>query len=403
MHAITSATGPQAQTRGWWMWICVAALAALYIPSTLPTPLYPLYRQQFGFSELVVTAIYASYVVGNLAVLFTLGRLSDQIGRRPTSLMAGAILLVSTLCFLLADSSGWLFAARILNGLSAGLGASALTAWVAELEPHHDRARAAIVASSGNLAGLMIGAIIAGALGQWAPWPLRSSYVLFLVLLLAIVLMLRVAPEGVRRVVRNPKQLSLRPRLGVPREIRAAFIAPAAIAFAAFALGGFYAALTPGLLSQSLHISNRALIGGVVALFFGGGAIAAAAVPHGSNRFSIALATLASLIGLALLLVAEQRESLPLLVASAIGGGTGMGIGYRSSLRIINEIAPEAQRAEVVSTFLLVCYTGNALPVIGVGLLSLAVGAFMAHLMLACLLGLLGLIACAAGWKFLPR
>jgi MFS family permease len=385
------------------MWIGVAALAALYIPSTLPTPLYPLYRQQFGFSELMVTAIYASYVIGNLAVLFVLGRLSDQIGRRPTSLAAGAILVLSTLCFVFADSAGWLFAARILNGLAAGLGASALTAWIAELEPHRDRARAAIVASSGNLAGLVIGAVIAGALGQWVAWPLRTSYLVFLVLLLIVLVLLRATPEGVRQVVRSPEQVSLRPRLGVPREIRRAFIAPAAIAFAAFALGGFYAALTPGVLSQSLHISNRALTGAVVALFFGSGALTAAIGPRRSHRLSIALATLASLIGLALLLVAEQLASLGTLLAAAIASGAAMGVGYRSSLQIVNELAPPAQRAEVVSTFLLVCYSANALPVIGVGLLSRAAGAFTAHLTFACLLALLGLIACVTGWKCLAR
>ena len=57
------------------MWIAVLGLAALYVGSTLPTPLYPLYRREFGFSELMVTAIYASYVIGNLTVLFALGHL----------------------------------------------------------------------------------------------------------------------------------------------------------------------------------------------------------------------------------------------------------------------------------------------------------------------------------------
>ena len=64
------------------MWVAVAGIACLYVGSTLPTPLYPLYQQQFGFSEFIVTAIYASYVVGNLTALFALGRLSDQLGRR---------------------------------------------------------------------------------------------------------------------------------------------------------------------------------------------------------------------------------------------------------------------------------------------------------------------------------
>jgi MFS family permease len=82
------------------MWIAVAGIACLYVGSTLPTPLYPLYRQQFGFSEFIVTAIYASYVIGNLTALFALGRVSDQLGRRPTTLVAFGVLFASILCFL---------------------------------------------------------------------------------------------------------------------------------------------------------------------------------------------------------------------------------------------------------------------------------------------------------------
>ena len=104
------------------MWIAVLALGALYVGSTLPTPLYPIYGREFGFSELMVTAIYASYVIANLMVLFALGRISDQLGRRPTTLASFAVLIASVLCFLLATGAVWLFAARVLNGLAAGLG-----------------------------------------------------------------------------------------------------------------------------------------------------------------------------------------------------------------------------------------------------------------------------------------
>src|SRR3984885_8185413 len=258
------------------MWIGVAGIASLYIGSTLPTPLYPLYRHQFGFSEFVVTAIYASYVIGNLTALFALGRVSDQVGRRPTTLIAFAVLFASVLCFLGSIGTVWLFIARALNGLAAGLGAGALTAWIAELEPSHNKARAAIVASTGNLAGLGLGAIIAGLLAQYGPWPLRTSYVVYLMMLLIIVALTLAMPEGVEHTVRDVNDLSLRPRIGVPRNIRLAFIAPAAMAFATFALGGFYAALTPGLLSHSLQQHNLAVIGALVALFFGSGALTAA-------------------------------------------------------------------------------------------------------------------------------
>ena len=173
----------------------------------MPTPLYPVYRREFGFSEFIVTAIYASYVIGNLSALFALGRVSDQLGRRPTTLVAFGVLFASILCFLASTGTAWLFIARVLNGLAAGLGAGALTAWIAELEPGHDKARAAIVASTGNLAGLALGAIMAGLLAQYAPWPLRTSYVVYLALLLLVVVMTLAVPEGVKHTVRSAKKM----------------------------------------------------------------------------------------------------------------------------------------------------------------------------------------------------
>jgi MFS family permease len=385
------------------MWIGVAGIASLYIGSTLPTPLYPLYRHQFGFSEFVVTAIYASYVIGNLTALFALGRVSDQVGRRPTTLIAFAVLFVSVLCFLGSISTTWLFIARALNGLAAGLGAGALTAWIAELEPSHNKARAAIVASTGNLAGLGLGAIIAGLLAQYGPWPLRTSYVVYLAMLLMIVVLTLAMPEGVEHTVRTVDDLSLRPRIGVPRNIRLAFIAPAAMAFATFALGGFYAALIPGLLSQTLQQHNLAVVGALVALFFGTGALTAANTGTLTPRSAMLISTIMLLIGLGLLVTAEHMRSMATLVIATVTGGAATALGYRCSLQIVNEIAPPAHRAELVSSYLLVCYTANSLPVIGVGLLSLVVSAVSAHLAFALLLAALSVIACATGWRFLPR
>lgn len=47
--------------------------------STLLTPLYVVYRETFAFSELTLTLIYATYVIGNLSALFLFGRLSVAV------------------------------------------------------------------------------------------------------------------------------------------------------------------------------------------------------------------------------------------------------------------------------------------------------------------------------------
>jgi MFS family permease len=49
--------------------------------TAVPTPLYALYREKFGFSEITPALIHAAYIVGSVAAMFLLGRLSDQIGR----------------------------------------------------------------------------------------------------------------------------------------------------------------------------------------------------------------------------------------------------------------------------------------------------------------------------------
>ncbi|MGY3503052.1 MULTISPECIES: hypothetical protein [unclassified Bradyrhizobium] len=57
-------------------------IGALFAGSTVATPLYVIYKQQLGFSQITLTLIYAVYVVGNLTALMIFGRMSDQVGRR---------------------------------------------------------------------------------------------------------------------------------------------------------------------------------------------------------------------------------------------------------------------------------------------------------------------------------
>src|SRR5215471_8662796 len=70
--------------------------------STLVTPLYLIYQQQFSFSQITLTLIYAAYAIGNIAALLFFGRVSDRIGRRLTALSAIATLIVAVLVFLSA-------------------------------------------------------------------------------------------------------------------------------------------------------------------------------------------------------------------------------------------------------------------------------------------------------------
>jgi MFS family permease len=60
--------------------------AAVMLGTTLPTPLYPLYAREYRFGAATVTLIFAAYAVGVIAALLLVGRISDEVGRRPVLL-----------------------------------------------------------------------------------------------------------------------------------------------------------------------------------------------------------------------------------------------------------------------------------------------------------------------------
>lgn len=375
-------------------------LAILFIGGTLPTPLYPLYRAGFGFGGVTLTVIYAVYVLGNLIALIFFGRLSDQLGRRPVILLALGFGFAGTLLFLFAEGTVWLFAARILSGLSTGLGAGAATAWIAELQPRRDHAGASSLASAANLTGLGIAPLLAGALARFAPAPLRLCYLVYLLVLCGAAGFLKGAPETIEKQGGGLTGLKLRPRFGVPRSIRLAFIAPAATAFATFALIGFYAALIPSLLAESLHQSSPLLAGTVVFELF----LIAAVVAGLSGGLNERAAMLYGLIllppSLGLLMAAQVWKSMALLLLAAAIAGVASALGYRGSLQVVNHLAPEHQRSEVVSTYLIAVYMGNSLPIIAIGLLSAWLGSLSAHLIFAVVIALLAIVALVLGARY---
>jgi hypothetical protein len=372
-------------------------IAVMFMGSTLLTPLYVIYQRAFGFTEITLTLVYAVYVVGNLGALFFFGRLSDQIGRRRANLPAILLGAVATLLFLGAASTPWLFLARMLSGLAIGIASAAATAWVSELVS--DQPRASVLASTANLAGIAIGPLLAGLLAQYAPAPLRTTFVVYLMLLVFVAWRVTCLPETVPEPIARLRDVSFRPRFGVPRTIRRTFVAPALAAFATFALGGYYAALAPTLLADDLGITNSALAGTIVAEFF---AVAALAVPatrtvQSYRAMQAGLVLLLPSVGL--LLLAQIQASITALFIGSAAGGIALALGYRGTLQVVNAMAPADQRAEVIASYMIVCFLGNSLPVIGVGVLSRIAGHSIAHVAFAITIAVLAVTAAAARFR----
>ncbi|MGW0662838.1 MFS transporter [Streptodolium elevatio] len=360
--------------RGWPACLTAGAVFAVCMAgTTLPTPLYPLYQDKFGFSELTVTVVYAVYAAGVIGTLLLAGNASDAVGRRPVLLWGMLFAAASAACFLAATALGWLYAGRLLSGLSAGLFTGAATAYVIELAPKAGGSRATFVATAANMGGLGCGPLLAGVLAQYAAWPLYLPFIvhLGLVAVCSAVILLWL-PETVRD--RRPLHTVRPQRPALPPSVRAVF-GPAAIAsFVGFALFGVFTAVSPAFLAESLDVHNHALTGLVVALAFFSSTAGQLAVGWVGVTRSLPLGCAALLVGLGLLAGALVWDLLALVVLSAVVGGAGQGLSFRAAMSAVAGATEPERRAAVISALFVVAYFGISVPVIGVGLLVEPIG-----------------------------
>jgi MFS family permease len=360
--------------------VAAYAFAVAMLGTTLPTPLYGLYQEQLGFSELMVTVIFATYAVGVIASLLLFGRLSDEIGRRGALLPGLGLSALSAVAFLLAHGLAPLLVGRLLSGLSAGIFTGTATATLIDLAAPNRRARATLVATIANMGGLGCGPLLAGLLAQWAGSPLHVPFWVDLALLVPAAIGVWAMPEPVERKQR-PR---LRPQgLHVPAEIRATFVRAALAAFAGFAVLGLFTAVAPAFLGQVLGVESHAVVGLVVFSVFAAsaaGQLALDRVPEGS---ALQIGCAALIAGMALLAAGLAASSLALLELGGLVAGLGQGLSFRAGLTAVNSESPDDRRAEVASSFFVVAYVAISIPVVGVGLLAQSAGLRTAGLVFA--------------------
>lgn len=341
------------------------------VGTTVPTPLYPLYEMQFGFSSLTVTVVYALYALGVVVGLLVFGRLSDQIGRRPVILAALLLSVVADAVFLFAVDLAMIIVGRILAGLSAALIIGAATAALAELIDRRHPKRAATVSIFANLGGLATGTLLAGIVSDVAPDPLRLPWVIVLILAVLAIIALRGVPETVRE--RSPVTLRVQ-RLHVPAAIRGAFVRSAITAGAGFAALGVLTSVTGLFLGMVLHETSHTLAALVVFVAFAGAAFGQLLTRVLSSRAALASACVGLIVGAGLLAFSMWMALLATLLVSAALIGVASGVAVGDGIATITMKTEPQHQAEAVSTFFAILFAMLGVPAVGVGLLIQTIG-----------------------------
>src|SRR5262249_20400716 len=144
--------------------LVVAAQVLLFAGSNLPTPLFPMYEQRYGFGSGVVTLLFGSYVGVLIPALVLLGPLADRVGRRPLLAIGIALPAVSSAVFAVAAGVAWLFGGEVIYGIGSALVMSCVSVAIRELHPKRNVAAASVAASVAMAAGLTLGPLVSGIL-----------------------------------------------------------------------------------------------------------------------------------------------------------------------------------------------------------------------------------------------
>ena len=340
---------PRAAT-GWGLAASVYVFTVVMMGTTLPTPLYPLFEQRFGFGTAFTTQLFAIYAVGVIGALIVFGRLSDGLGRRPLLRLGVIFSIASAVLFLIGSHIGLLLTGRVLSGLAAGIFTSTATVTVLENAPAGRERLAGSLATAANMGGLGLGILTSGLLARFAPAPLVTPFLVNAIMLViagVALLLVRDRTRGGATAVR----LQL-PR--IPASAKRMFAAASPGAITGFAVCGLYSAIAPSFIGQTLHVTSTAVTGSVVFLIIGG--------------------TVTMIVSMGALVFALMAGSLPVLIVSAALAGAGQGLVFMTGMRAITAVTAPEHRTEATTSYFILAYVFMSVPAIGAGFLAAEVG-----------------------------
>jgi MFS transporter, DHA1 family, tetracycline resistance protein len=145
---------------------------------TLMLPLLPFYAQRFGATPVVIGTLLASYAVCQLVSGPILGRISDQVGRKPTLLVSQLGTFIGFMILASAQSLWMLFLGRIIDGLTAG-NLTIAQAYISDVTKPENRTKAfgliGIAFGSGFMLGPPITSFLQPRFGYGSPAMLAGA------------------------------------------------------------------------------------------------------------------------------------------------------------------------------------------------------------------------------------
>ncbi|MGD8167511.1 MFS transporter [Herbiconiux sp. P16] len=360
-------------------WVSVAFIAA----SAAPSPIYVLYQASWHFDSWLLSLAFSTYAFTLLLALLTVGSLSDYLGRRPVLITALIAEVVALGLLLFATDIGHVLVARAIQGFATGVATATVSAALADLSPARNRQLGATVGSITPLAGLAAGSLASGLIIQSIAAPIPVVFSVLIVILLAGLVFLVIAPETIAH--RAGAGRSLAPRLHVPARSRPAFLASSFLNIGVWLTTSLVLGLLPQINRDVFGIHSGIANGGIIALLTGVGAISVVLTRSFTARRSALVSAVTLVAGAAVQATAIATVDVWLFAGGAAIAGVGAGVGFSGYIRLVIQTADPDDRAGVFSAMYVVSYLTFGVPVIIAGLVLSTFGTALVAIVFCCL------------------
>jgi MFS family permease len=332
-----------------------ALLVLIMAQPNLATGMMPYYRHAWALAPLLITVIFAAYLIALTPTLSLLGTPSSRDAWWWRIAVGSACGVAADCAMALAHSAWVACVARILAGLSVGLVTGSLAGLI--LERRGERGRTAM--ASATVLGSALGTFAAAAVAEYLPAPGVTVYAGHAVLLAGVA-----AAAVTDRAVRPATGGSATGTTTVTTE-------PAVTGYlagvSAWVSAGLVVALLPSYGAELLGTSSLALLALPVVLYLVAAWVAQRAVPPNRLPAEPITAQLIIIAGVLIAAAVAWLPSLPLLLLGGAVAGCGQGLAYRAGLRIVSAAAPPEHHARLSSRFAAVAYLCAAVGTIALG------------------------------------
>jgi MFS family permease len=362
-EASKSSSAPSRAARGW----ALALLALGAAGAGIPSPLYPAFQAELGFSDATLTLIYAVYPLVSVPAVFLLGPLGDRLPPRRVMRWGIAIAAAGSVALALATSTGWLITGRVAYGIALAV---ITGAGVAVATSGADKVRAGLVSATVFILGTGMGPVLGGALTRFGPSPGLLPFGVNLVLLGIVFIGLGSVPDPEPGPSNDRGAPVTDGEPAMTHTVRRALVVAAVNGFLGWAVVGLFLGLISSVAERFLGLRDPLVAGGLAGALLLCSTLTVPAVTRLGPRRSqfVGLVALAA----SLVVLAPGVNSLVAVLVACVIAGLANGLLYSGATTTVATMAPPQRASGTAAAVYSAFYLGAGLPALLVGLLTTA-------------------------------